>query len=133
MPNITFDGPRIEDVGRKRDLVRAVTDAAAKAYGLPKQAMVVVIKENSPENVGIGGELLAITRSEWERIGMDAGWDSGRPAQPAKARTLVCTVCGDEVDLRDLRGHLEEHNPNARDMDWEDVRNAFRESAGRRD
>jgi hypothetical protein len=36
-----------------------LTDAAAKAYGLPRQAMVVVIKENSPENVGIGGELLA--------------------------------------------------------------------------
>ena len=59
MPNITFDGPRIEDIGKKRELVRAVTDAAAKAYGLPKQAMVILIKENSPDNVGIGGELLA--------------------------------------------------------------------------
>lgn len=59
MPNITFDGPRIEDIARKRELVSTVTDAAAKAYGLPKQAMIVVIKENNPENVGIGGELLA--------------------------------------------------------------------------
>ena len=58
MPNITFDGPRIEDVARKRELIKTVTDAAVKAYGLPKQVMVVVIKENSPENVGIGGELL---------------------------------------------------------------------------
>ena len=59
MPNITFDGPRITDLAKKRELIRSVTDAAVKAYGLPKQAMVVVLKENPPENVGIGGELLA--------------------------------------------------------------------------
>ena len=59
MPNITFDGPRIADLARKRELIKSVTDAAVKAYGLPKQAMVVVLKENLPENVGIGGELLA--------------------------------------------------------------------------
>jgi len=59
MPNITFDGPRIEDIAKKRELVQRVTEAAVKAYGLPKQAMVVVIKENPPENIGIGGELLA--------------------------------------------------------------------------
>ena len=58
MPNITFDGPRIEDLAKKRELIRTVTDAAVKAYGLPKQAMVILIKENNPENVGIGGELL---------------------------------------------------------------------------
>jgi len=59
MPNITFDGPRIDDIGKKRELIKAVTDAAVQAYGLPKQAMVILIKENNPENVGIGGELLA--------------------------------------------------------------------------
>ena len=59
MPNITFDGPKIEDIGKKRELIKSVTDAASKAYGLPKQAMIVVIKENNPENVGIGGELLS--------------------------------------------------------------------------
>jgi len=59
MPNITFDGPRITDLTKKRELVRIVTDAAVKAYDLPEQAMVVAIRENLPENVGIGGELLA--------------------------------------------------------------------------
>jgi 4-oxalocrotonate tautomerase len=39
-------------------LIKTVTDAAVKAYGLPKQAMVILIQENDPENVGIGGELL---------------------------------------------------------------------------
>lgn len=58
MPNIRFDGPPIEDLARKRELVKTVTDAAVKAYGLPKQSIVVVIQENNPQNVGIGGELL---------------------------------------------------------------------------
>jgi len=57
MPCITIDGPRLE-LARKRELVREVTEAAVKAYGLPKEAMVVVLKENLPENVGVGGELL---------------------------------------------------------------------------
>jgi 4-oxalocrotonate tautomerase len=59
MPNITFEGPRIDDVAKKRELIKTVTDAAVRAYGLRKQAMVILIKENRPENVGIGGELLA--------------------------------------------------------------------------
>ena len=57
MPCITIDGPRLE-IAKKRDLVRVVTEAAVKAYSLPKEAMVVVLKENLPENVGVGGELL---------------------------------------------------------------------------
>jgi len=57
MPCITIDGPRLE-IARKRELVREVTEASVKAYGLPKETMVVVLKENLPENVGIGGELL---------------------------------------------------------------------------
>ena len=59
MPSIRFDGPRIEDLDKKRELIKTVTDAAVKAYGLPKQNMIVVIQENNPENVGVGGELLA--------------------------------------------------------------------------
>ena len=59
MPQITFDGPPIEDIAKKRELIKVVTDAAVKAYGLPRQAMVVILRSNSPENVGVGGELLA--------------------------------------------------------------------------
>jgi 4-oxalocrotonate tautomerase len=36
-----------------------MTDAATKAYGLPQETIVVVIKENPPENVGVGGKLLS--------------------------------------------------------------------------
>ena len=55
MPNITIEGPRIKDLDIKRELVREVTELAHKAYRLPKDVIVVVIKENAPEHVS-GGE-----------------------------------------------------------------------------
>ena len=58
MPNINIEGPIIEDVDKKRILVRELTAAATKAYGLPPEAIVVLIKENSPENVGVAGKLI---------------------------------------------------------------------------
>ena len=58
MPTITVEGPPIKEIGKKRELVKEVTDAATKAYGLPKEIIVVVIKENSPENVSVAGQLI---------------------------------------------------------------------------
>jgi 4-oxalocrotonate tautomerase len=65
MPNVTIDGPIIEDLDSKRTLTREITDALEKAYGFPRQAYVVTIKENPPENVCVGGELICdrITRT----------------------------------------------------------------------
>ncbi|MBU2528032.1 tautomerase family protein [bacterium] len=58
MPQITVEGPQIKDLEKKRKFVAVLTDAANQAYGLPKEVIVVVIKENSPENVAVGGQLL---------------------------------------------------------------------------
>ena len=58
MPNITIEGPAIKELGKKRILTKKITEAAVKAYGLPKEAIVVVIKENSLENVSVGGQLI---------------------------------------------------------------------------
>ena len=58
MPNIIIDGPKIEETEAKRVLVKEITDAVEKAYRLPRMAFVVTIKENLPENVGVGGELV---------------------------------------------------------------------------
>lgn len=58
MPTLTIEGPKIESVEIKRVLVREVTDALEKAYKIPRKAYVVLIKENLPDNVGTGGELL---------------------------------------------------------------------------
>ena len=58
MPNISIEGPPIGDVDKKRILIHEVTNAATKAYGLPQETIVVLIKENSPENVGVAGKLI---------------------------------------------------------------------------
>ncbi len=59
MPIISVEGPPIPDPGRKRQFVKALTDAAEHAFGLPRDAYVVLLKENRPENVAVGGELIA--------------------------------------------------------------------------
>ena len=56
MPTITVEGPPI-DVERKRQLVRKLYDAAVEVYRI--EHITVLIKENPPENVGVGGGLLA--------------------------------------------------------------------------
>jgi len=58
MPNVTIEGPKIDDVGTKRVLVKEITDALEKAYKLPRDVYVVLIKENLPENVGVAGKLI---------------------------------------------------------------------------
>ena len=58
MPSATIEGPRIDNVQIKRVLVQEVTDALEKAYRLPRNIFVVLIKENPPENVGVGGKLI---------------------------------------------------------------------------
>lgn len=58
MPTATLEGPPIEDVEIKRILVGEITDALEKAYKMPREVFTVVIKENPPNNVGVGGRLL---------------------------------------------------------------------------
>ena len=55
MPNITVEGPPI-DLEQKRQLVKKLTEAAVEVYKI--KHITVLIKENSPENVGSNGELL---------------------------------------------------------------------------
>lgn len=58
MPSATVEGPKVADVETKRLLVKEITDALEKAYKLPRQVYIVLIKENPPENVGSGGRLI---------------------------------------------------------------------------
>lgn len=58
MPSATIEGPEIENVHTKRVLIKEITDALEKAYRLPRKAYHVIIKENLPENVGVGGALI---------------------------------------------------------------------------
>jgi 4-oxalocrotonate tautomerase len=57
MPTITVEGPVVEDVDRKRNLAKRLTDVAVEVYGIPH--VTVLIKENRPENVAADGVLIA--------------------------------------------------------------------------
>lgn len=59
MPTITVEGPQLE-VDKKRTLVKKLTQAAVEVYNI--EHIIVLIKENPPENVGLSGELLADRR-----------------------------------------------------------------------
>ena len=56
MPVITVEGPKIEDLDRKRKMVKKLTDAAVEAYNI--EDIIVLIKENTADNVGVRGTLL---------------------------------------------------------------------------
>ena len=58
MPIITAEGPRIDDLDRKREYVKRLTEAAADAYGMPPEKIIVSIKDTLPENIAVGGELI---------------------------------------------------------------------------
>ena len=58
MPNVIIDGPKIDNLEIKRILVKEITDALEKAYKFPRQAYIVIIKENPNENVAVGGKLI---------------------------------------------------------------------------
>jgi len=56
MPTIMVEGPPM-DIERKRQLVKKLAAAAAEVYRI--EHITVIIRENPPENVGVGGQLLA--------------------------------------------------------------------------
>ena len=59
MPLITVEGPSI-DVEQKRQLVKKLYELAVEIYKI--EHIVVLIKENAPENVGVNGELIVDQR-----------------------------------------------------------------------
>ncbi len=57
MPIITASGPHLS-VEQKRKLAEKLTEAAGSVYDRLRNMIIVVIRENDPENVAIGGELV---------------------------------------------------------------------------
>lgn len=58
MPVITVEGPPLKDMDKRRRLAEAITSASVEAFGLPKEAMVVILHENPSECVASGGQLI---------------------------------------------------------------------------
>jgi len=57
MPTIFFYGPEL-DKEKSREMIRSFTATASRLTGRPESSIVVYLRETSPENVGVGGELL---------------------------------------------------------------------------
>ena len=58
MPAIIMELAPLEKE-KKAILVKEVTESVYKITGLPPQAIFVFIKENSLDNIGVGGRLLS--------------------------------------------------------------------------
>ena len=57
MPTIFFYGPKLEKEKRK-EMIKSFTETASRLTGIEKSAFAVFLRESSPEDVGVGGELL---------------------------------------------------------------------------
>lgn len=57
MPSITMELVKMSKE-KKAQLVKEVTESTSRITGLPQQVIFVFIKENEPDNVGVGGVLL---------------------------------------------------------------------------
>ncbi|MEJ2199553.1 MAG: tautomerase family protein [Desulfuromonadaceae bacterium] len=62
MPILTLEGPPITDLNIRRTLVAELTEAAAKAYAMPKEKIILLLHENKPEEVAVGGVLISDRR-----------------------------------------------------------------------
>ena len=63
MPVITMELGKVS-IEQKRELVTKVTELTAGVTGIPKEAFIVLIKENDAESTGFGGELLSDKRAK---------------------------------------------------------------------
>ncbi len=57
MPTIFFYGPKL-DKGKRKEMIKSFTDTASRLTDVEKSAFVVYLRESTPEDVGVGGELL---------------------------------------------------------------------------
>ncbi len=57
MSTIFFYGPKL-DKEKSKEIIRDFTETASRLTGIQNSAFVVYLRESTPENVGVGGELL---------------------------------------------------------------------------
>jgi len=57
MPTIFFYGPKL-DKEKTKEMIKSFTDTASRLTGIQKSAFVVYLRESTPQDVGVGGELL---------------------------------------------------------------------------
>ncbi len=57
MPTIFFYGPQL-DKEKSKEMIKSFTETASRLTGIDRSAFTVYLRASSPENVGVGGELL---------------------------------------------------------------------------
>ena len=58
MPVVTIVGNPNISVENRREMVKKVSETVAEAYGLPIEAITVLVEALPPESIGVAGELL---------------------------------------------------------------------------
>ena len=58
MPLIAFEGPTMSKE-QKALLVKEFTKDASEILNMPAETIIISIRENNPDNVGVGGILLS--------------------------------------------------------------------------
>lgn len=61
MPVITVEAAALNK-NQKEQMAKEFTEAAVKVMKISKDNIFIFIKENSPDNICVGGELLANTK-----------------------------------------------------------------------
>lgn len=57
MPTIFFYGPEL-DKDKRREMIKVFTETASRLTSIDPSAFVVYLRPSTPEQVGVGGELL---------------------------------------------------------------------------
>ena len=63
MPTAYVEGPALSPE-KKKQLGVEITDVLERVYGLPRNVYVVIVRENPPENVCVGGKMVSEMRGE---------------------------------------------------------------------
>lgn len=58
MPTIFVNGPKVDDLDKKRRVVKEITDVIENVYGENREDIVVVIREDEPTNAAKAGVLV---------------------------------------------------------------------------
>ena len=59
MPVITIAGNNTITLEKKREMVKKVSETVAEAYGLPIEAITVLVQPYANEDIGVAGGLLS--------------------------------------------------------------------------
>ena len=57
MPVLMVNMLKMDSVESKKKLVREITDVVERICQVPRPSILVILREDPPENVGIGGSL----------------------------------------------------------------------------